>query len=598
MESSKLNDEEKKLYEIRHSMSHILAKAVKELYKDKNVKLAIGPAIDNGFYYDFDINLTLNENHFAEIENKMKQIIKRNEDFKKVIISKKDALKLFADEPYKQELINELNDKEISVYYTGDDFYDLCKGPHIDNSKKLQSFAFKITKVSGAYWRGDEKNKMLQRVYVYGFKTAEELKKYIKMQEEALLRDHRILGQKLELFFISEYSQGIPFYMPNGLALKNELINLWRELHNKDGYIEIETPTIFNRKLWEISGHWSHYKENMYTLSIDNEEYAIKPMNCMGALLYYKQNLHSYKEFPLKIAELGKVFRYELSGALHGLSRVRSFTQDDAHILLLPNQIESEVANILNLIDKIYSILGLSAHHLELSTMPANHIGDEKEWRIAENSLENVLKKLGKKYSINAGDGAFYGPKIDIHISDAIGRTWQCGTIQLDMQMPKRFEIEYVDADGQKREPIMLHRVVFGSIDRFLGILIENFAGAFPLWLSPVQVKVLCVSDSSATYAQQIFEHLSSYLICSIIVFLLVVSGLLTSFCLRYSGSTCTVGGSISFSRNKEDCPIIELALFIIFPFPNKSQSVSTYVKRCIIFVNTSRLALFRPEIM
>lgn len=491
----------------RHSMAHILAKAIKELYGN-DVKLAIGPAIDNGFYYDFD-NLSINEEEFAKIEAKMSDIISRNEDFVYQQISKEDARKLFESEQYKLELLEELNDGEISIYYTGKDFVDLCRGPHVENSKFLRSFAFKVSRVSGAYWRGSEKNKMLQRIYVYGFEKNDELKAHIKQLEEAQKRDHRKLGQDLKLFFISEYAPGMPFYMPNGLILKNELISFWRKVHTEANYLEVETPSAMNRKLWEYSGHWNHYKQNMYDFVKDEEEFAIKPMNCPGGMLYYKHNIHSYKELPLRVAEMGKVHRHEASGTLHGLFRVRAFTQDDAHIFLTFDQIEDEVKNILQLVEKVYSIFGLS-YHLELSTMPENHIGEVEEWRNAEEALKNVLVHIGKDFVINEGDGAFYGPKIDIHIKDAIGRTWQCGTIQLDMQMPKRFELDYIDSNGEKQQPIILHRVIYGSIDRFIGILIENFAGAFPLWISPVQVSVINVSEGNLDYAQKVEQQLKA----------------------------------------------------------------------------------------
>ncbi len=490
----------------RHSMSHVLAKALCKHYD--NVALAIGPAIDNGFYYDIDADSVVREEDFDAIEKLMRQIIANDEPFRKEVISKKEALSLFAKNKYKVEIINELpEDEQISVYYLGDDFVDLCRGPHVENTKMLRSFAFKINKISGAYWRGNEKNKMLQRVYVFGFEKNDELKAHLKMLEEAAKRDHRKLGTELDLFFLSEFSPGCPFYMPKGVELKNELIKFWREVHKTAGYVEIETPIILNRSLWEVSGHWNHYKENMYHFATDDEEFAIKPMNCPGGIILYKQHLHSYKEFPLRVGELGKVHRREASGTLHGLFRVRSFTQDDAHIFMLPTQIENEVMEVLKLVDEVYSKFGLS-YHLELSTMPDDHLGDEKDWQFAEESLKNALINNDKGYVINEGDGAFYGPKIDIHIKDAIGRTWQCGTIQLDMQMPKKFNIEYVDHEGNRREPVMIHRVIYGSIDRFLGIITENFAGAFPLWLSPEQVRVLNVSENSLNYAQKINEQL------------------------------------------------------------------------------------------
>ena len=493
----------------RHSMAHILAKAITELYP--SVKLTIGPAIDNGFYYDVDLEQSITPDDFKAIENKMNEIIKRDEVFTRKEVSKSEALEIFKANQYKVELINELpEDSIITVYYTGDNFVDLCRGPHVESTKELRSFAFKINKVAGAYWRGNEKNKMLQRVYVYGFNKKEDLKAYMHMLEEAVKRDHRKLGKDLGLFFISDYAQGMPFYMPKGMIVKNELIAYWREMHQKAGYVEIETPMAMNRELWETSGHWDHYKKNMYTFKVDEEDFAVKPMNCPGGMLYYKENIHSYKDLPLRVGELGKVHRHEASGTLHGLFRVRCFVQDDAHIFMLPSQIESEIKNVLDLVEKMYKVFGLE-YHLELSTMPESHIGEVADWERAETALKNALTNIGKEYVINEGDGAFYGPKIDIHIKDAIGRTWQCGTIQLDMQLPKRFDLEYVDSDGSKKEPIMIHRVIYGSIDRFFGIITENFAGAFPTWLAPVQVKVMNISDASLNYAKEVVEKLETY---------------------------------------------------------------------------------------
>ena len=501
--------EKEKLEMFRHSCSHVLAKAVDKLFK--NVHNTIGPAISDGFYYDFDLEESITPEDFKKIEKEMKRIISLDEPFERREVSKAEALKIFKDNPYKIELINDLSDDEIiSIYTLGDDWCDLCRGPHVKSSKELKNFAFKISRVSGAYWRGDEKNKMLERVYCYGFETKEELEEHEKMLEEAKKRDHRKLGRELNLFFISDYAQGMPFYMPKGVTLKNLLIDFWREEHKKAGYIEIETPIAMDKSLWKLSGHWEHYKKNMYTFKMEDTEFAIKPMNCPGCMLFYKENMHSYKEFPLRIGELGKVHRHEASGTLHGLFRVRSFTQDDAHIFMLPSQIESEVQNVLSLVDKIYTTFGLT-YHLEISTMPEDHIGDEKTWREAEDKLKNALNKLGKEYIINEGDGAFYGPKIDIHIKDAIGRTWQCGTIQLDMQLPKRFNLEYVDVDGTKKEPVMIHRVIYGSIDRFIGIITENFAGAFPLWLAPVQIKIMNINDSILPYALKVKEKLESH---------------------------------------------------------------------------------------
>ena len=497
------NEEQQQLQQTaRHTMAHVLAGAVKSIFKD--VKFGIGPAIENGFYYDFDMEHNLTPEDFDKIESKMREIISQNLDMTKKVISKQEALDMFKDQPYKVELIKDLpSDSEISIYSLGDLFVDLCKGPHVENTKMLRNFAFKINRVSGAYWRGSEKNKMMQRIYVYGFLDKNELKDYLKMLEEAEKRDHRKLGKELGLFFISDYAQGMPFYMPKGVIVKNELIKYWREVHSRSGYVEIETPMAMNRKLWEISGHWDHYQNNMYTFKVEDDDFAIKPMNCPGGLVYYKESLHSYKDFPLRVAELGKVHRQEASGTLHGLFRVRCFTQDDAHIFLKADQLEQEVKNILSIVDEMYKTFGLT-YHLELSTMPESHIGDLKDWEFAESSLKSALEHIGKKYVINEGDGAFYGPKIDIHIKDAIGRTWQCGTIQLDMQLPKRFGIEYVDEDGTKKEPLMLHRVIYGSIDRFLGIITENYAGAFPTWLSPVQVEIVPISEKFLPNCEEI----------------------------------------------------------------------------------------------
>ena len=501
-------EKEEKLNMYRHSMAHVLAKAITQIWPD--VKLTIGPAIDNGFYYDIDLEHKITPDDFEKIENKMNEIIKNNEDFKREEVSKSEALKLFKNNVYKTELINELPENEvITIYYTGDNFVDLCRGPHVENTKFLRTFAFKIAKVNGAYWRGNEKNKMLQRVYCYGFLDKSELKNYVQMLEEAAKRDHRKLGKELGLYFISDYAKGMPTYMPKGLILKNLLIDFWRDIHKKAGYVEIETPMAMNRELWEISGHWDHYKSNMYTFTVEDDTFAIKPMNCPGGMIYYQQNIHSYKEFPLRVGELGKVHRHEASGTLNGLLRVRCFTQDDAHIFMLPNQIEDEIKNVMSLVDKVYSTFGLS-YSVELSTMPENHIGEISEWEMAETALSNALKHMNLDYKINAGDGAFYGPKIDIHVTDCIGREWQCGTIQLDMQLPKRFNLTYVDSNGELKEPIMIHRVVYGSLERMIAILIENFAGAFPTWLAPTQVKILNIADNHLEYANKVKQELEN----------------------------------------------------------------------------------------
>ncbi len=503
-----MDKKEEKLQMQRHSMAHILAKALCELYKD--VKLTIGPAIEDGFYYDIDMAESIRQEDYDKIEKKMKEILSRKEKFTRKNVSKQEALKIFADNKYKVEIINELADSEvISVYYTGDDFVDLCRGPHVESSENLQNFAFKINRVSGAYWRGDEHNKMLQRVYVYGFATSKQLNEHIAMLEEAKKRDHRKLGKQLQLFMISPEGPGFPFFLPNGMIVKNLLIDYWRELHVKAGYQEISTPMILSRKLWETSGHWDHYKQNMYTTKIDDEDFAIKPMNCPGGVLVYKNEPHSYRELPLRIGELGLVHRHEKSGELGGLMRVRCFTQDDAHIFMTSQQIRGEIKGVVDLIDKVYKTFNFS-YHVELSTRPENSIGSDEEWELATTALKEALEELGLEYVINEGDGAFYGPKIDFHLTDAIGRTWQCGTLQLDFQLPQRFDLEYTGEDGEKHRPIMIHRVVYGSLERFMGILIEHFAGSFPLWLAPEQVRVLPISEKNINYAHEISSMLEN----------------------------------------------------------------------------------------
>lgn len=486
---------------MRHTTAHIMAQAVKTIYP--TAKLAIGPATNEGFYYDFDFKTPITQEDLSKIEAEMKRIIKANFEIKRKEITREKALKLMDenDETFKIELIDAIPEGEKITMYTQGDFFDICRGPHLKSTGMVK--AFKLTKLAGAYWRGDEHNKMLSRVYGVVFEKASEMEEYFKMLEEAEKRDHRKLGKELDLFFISDYAPGMPFFMPKGQIVINELIKFWREEHEKAGYVEITTPIALNRELWEISGHWDHYKKNMYTFNVEDDTFAVKPMNCPGGMLYYKERLHSYREFPLRVAELGKVHRHEASGTLHGLFRVRCFTQDDAHIFMMPDQIESEIANIIKLVDTMYKVFGLE-YHLELSTMPDNHIGEISEWEHAETCLKNALIHLGKDFVINEGDGAFYGPKIDIHIKDAIGRTWQCGTIQLDMQLPKRFNLEYTTADGSRKEPIMVHRVIYGSVERFFGVITEHFAGAFPLWLSPVQAIVMNVSEKSEDYASQI----------------------------------------------------------------------------------------------
>ena len=485
---------------LRHTASHILAQAIKRLYKDENVQLAIGPAIENGFYYDIDMEKRLTEDDLKDIEKEMNKIVKENLKLERKLVSRQEALDMFgaAGENYKVELINDLpEDAEISLYTQGE-FTDLCAGPHVVSTGKVK--ALKLQSVAGAYWRGSEKNKMLQRVYGTAFEKKDELDAYLKMLEEAAKRDHRKLGKELDLFSIHEEGPGFPFFHPNGMVIRNELINYWREVHRRYGYQEIKTPMILNRQLWEQSGHWAHYKENMYFTEIDGEDYAIKPMNCPGGMLVYKTQQHSYRDLPLRAGELGLVHRHELSGALHGLFRVRNFTQDDAHIFMTPEQIEGEIQNVINLFDEVYSTFGLK-YHAELSTRPEDSMGSDEMWELATNGLRNALEHRGLEYIVNEGDGAFYGPKIDFHLKDSIGRTWQCGTIQLDMQLPEKFDLTYVGEDGQKHRPVMIHRVVYGSIERFIGILIENYAGAFPTWLAPVQVKILPITDRHMDYA-------------------------------------------------------------------------------------------------
>ncbi len=502
----KKEEMDEKLQKSRHSLAHILAKALVSLYP--STKLTIGPAIEDGFYYDVDLDEQLTPDHFDAIEKKMKEILNKGEAFVRKEVSKQEALKLFEGNEYKTEIINELPENEqITLYYTGDDFFDLCRGPHVESSKNLQNYAFKIHSVNGAYWRGSEKNKMLQRVYVYAFADKKQLADHINMLEEAKKRDHRKLGKELKLFMLSPEGPGFPFYLPNGMIVKNLLIDYWHELHRKAGYSEIATPMMLSRHLWETSGHWDHYKENMYTTKIDDVDFAIKPMNCPGGVLVYKNTPHSYRDLPLRLGELGLVHRHEKSGELGGLMRVRCFTQDDAHIFMTPEQIRGEIKNVVALIDEVYKTFNFP-YHVELSTRPENSIGSDEDWEIATAGLRDALDDLGLDYVVNEGDGAFYGPKIDFHLTDAIGRTWQCGTIQLDFQLPQRFDLDYVGEDGERHRPIMIHRVVYGSLERFIGMLIEQFAGAFPLWLAPVQVKVLTLTERNNDYAKKIADHL------------------------------------------------------------------------------------------
>lgn len=485
----------------RHTSAHMLAQAIKRLYP--NAKFAIGPSIENGFYYDIDLDHRLTMEDLAKIEAEMKKIAKEDLKVERYELPKEEALKWAKEngEIYKEELINELPEGEIISFYKQGDFTDLCRGPHLLSTKKVK--AVKLLSVAGAYWRGDEKNKMLQRIYGISFEKNKDLEEYLHLLEEAKKRDHRKLGKELELFFIPEEGPGFPLFLPKGMELKNALLKYWRELHRKDGYVEIETPIILSKHLWETSGHWYHYKENMYTVQIDEQDFAIKPMNCPGGMLYYQSKPHSYRDFPMRVAELGRVHRHELSGALHGLMRVRAFTQDDAHIFMLPEQIKDEIKGVVKLIDSVYKTFGFE-YHLELSTRPEDSMGTDEEWETAENGLREALEELNLPYILNEGDGAFYGPKIDFHLKDCLGRTWQCGTIQLDMQLPQRFDISYVGQDGEKHRPVMIHRVALGSIERFIGILIEQYAGKFPVWLAPTQVKILPISDKYMDYANEV----------------------------------------------------------------------------------------------
>lgn len=492
-----------------HTTSHILAQAVKRLYP--SAKLAIGPSIANGFYYDFDVDFSFTPEILEKIEAEMKKIVKENITLEQFDLSADEALKLMEekDEPYKVELIKEHVGKGEKIsFYKQAEFTELCAGPHIPDTGRVK--AFKLTSIAGAYWRGDEKNKMLQRIYGISFTKQSELTEYLERIEEAKKRDHRKLGKELGLFALRDEAPGMPFFLPNGMILRNTLIDYWHEVHERWGYLEISTPQIMKRSLWETSGHWDHYKDNMYTTVIDGEDFAIKPMNCPGSILVYELEPHSYKELPLRYGELGRVHRHELSGALHGLFRVRCFTQDDAHILLAPDQIRDEVVRISQLFDEVYNLFKLP-YTIELSTMPEDHMGTKEEWDKATKSLSDAIESIGKEYTVNEGDGAFYGPKLDFHIEDSLGRTWQCGTIQLDFQLPERFNLEYTGADGEKHCPVMIHRVVFGSVERFIGVLIEHFAGAFPLWLSPVQAVVLPIADRHADRAHEIEAELKKY---------------------------------------------------------------------------------------
>ena len=501
------NEEYRRTY--WHTCSHVLAQAVKRLHPE--VKLAIGPSIENGFYYDLDAPFAFTPEDLAEIEGEMRKICKEKLKLERFELPREEALQYMEErqEPYKVELINDLPaDAHISFYKQGE-FVDLCAGPHLDSTGRIKGNAIKLTACNAAYWRGDSNRQTLQRIYGVAFPKKEELDAYLERIEEAKRRDHRKLGKELGLFMMTEEGPGFPFFLPKGMVLKNTLLDYWRQCHKRYGYVEISTPIILNQELWHRSGHWDHYKDNMYTTVIDGEDYAIKPMNCPGGMLVYKSEPHSYRDLPLRMAELGPVHRHEMSGALHGLFRVRCFTQDDAHIFMTPDQMKDEIKNVVKLFDEIYSTFGLT-YQIELSTMPEDHMGDEKDWKFAEDTLQAAITEMGKDFIINAGDGAFYGPKLDFHLADSLGRTWQCGTIQLDFQMPERFDLEYVGEDGEKHRPVMIHRALLGSIERFIGVITEHFAGAFPAWLSPVQVKLLPVTDRAMDYAKNVAAQLDS----------------------------------------------------------------------------------------
>lgn len=490
---------------LRHSTAHVLAQAVMRLYP--GTKLAIGPAIEHGFYYDFDLPVSLTPEDLGKIEEEMRRIVREDLPIRRRVVSREEALALFTQkgQPYKVELLQDLPDQQVSLYEQGE-FIDLCRGPHLPSTGRLA--AFKLQNVAGAYWRGDASRPMLQRIYGLAFAREDELKKHLAMLEEAARRDHRKLGRDLDLFTLMDEGPGFPFFLPKGMVIRNLLEDFWRKEHIKRGYQEIKTPIILNEELWHRSGHWDHYKENMYFTQIDEQPYAVKPMNCPGAMLVYRRKVHSYREFPIRLAELGLVHRHELSGALHGLMRVRCFTQDDAHIFMLPEQIQEEIEGVIDLIDYFYRDVFGFPYHVELSTKPENAMGSDELWEKATNALAEALKARGMDYKVNEGDGAFYGPKIDFHLQDSLGRTWQCGTIQLDFQMPERFDLTYVGEDGEKYRPVMLHRVIFGSIERFIAILTEHYAGAFPVWLAPVQVRVIPVGQSHAAYAAQVASEL------------------------------------------------------------------------------------------
>ena len=492
-----------------HTCSHVLAQAMKRLHPE--VKLAIGPSIDNGFYYDFDTPQPFTEAQMEELEAEMRKICKEKLKLERFELPREEAVAYMEErgEPYKVELINDLPEDAVISFYKQGEFVDLCAGPHVDSTGRIKGNAVKLTACNAAYWRGDSSRQTLQRIYGVAFPKKDELDEYLARIEEAKKRDHRRLGKELGLFMMSEEGPGFPFFLPKGMVLKNTLLDYWRECHKRYGYVEIATPIILNQHLWHQSGHWDHYKDNMYTTVIDDEDYAVKPMNCPGGMLVYKSEPHSYRDLPIRAAELGLVHRHEMSGALHGLFRVRCFTQDDAHIFMTPEQMKDEIKNVVRLFDEMYSTFGLT-YQIELSTMPEDHMGDESVWHFAEDTLQAAITELGKDFQLNPGDGAFYGPKLDFHLSDSLGRTWQCGTIQLDMQMPERFELEYVGEDGERHRPIMIHRALLGSIERFIGVITEHFAGAFPVWLHPVQVKVLSVTDRAADYAAEVARQLDA----------------------------------------------------------------------------------------
>ncbi|MCD7830583.1 MAG: threonine--tRNA ligase [Clostridiales bacterium] len=499
------NEQYRKTY--WHTCSHIMAQAIKRLHPE--VKLAIGPAIDEGWYYDIDAPFNFTPEMLEEIEGEMRKICKEKLKLERFELPREQALELMANEPYKIELINDLPEDAVISFYKQGEFTDLCAGPHLDSTGRVKGNAIKLTACNSAYWRGDSNRQVLQRIYGVAYPKKAQLDEYLQRIEEAKKRDHRKLGKELGLYMLMDEGPGFPFFLPKGMVLRNTLIDYWREVHKRYGYVEISTPMILNRSLWERSGHWAHYKENMYTTVIDGEDYAIKPMNCPGGMLVYKSEPHSYRDLPLRVGELGLVHRHEMSGALHGLFRVRCFTQDDAHIFMTWDQMKDEIKNVVKLFDEVYSVFGLT-YQIEVSTMPEDHMGDEKDWDFATETLKQAVTEMGKDFVINEGDGAFYGPKLDFHLADCLGRTWQCGTIQLDMQLPERFELEYTGPDGEKHRPVMIHRVVLGSIERFIGIITEQFAGAFPTWLSPVQVKVLPVTDRASDYADQVAAKLDA----------------------------------------------------------------------------------------